>query len=121
MTNRLISKLKEIRTTSHHHQHNLSAIILRKGRILSAAANNLKTDPKSPHRFSSIHAEYNACKKIKNKELLNGATILIYRENADGNTALSRPCESCLKYLQKFKIKYIIYSTSSGFTTEKIS
>jgi pyrimidine deaminase RibD-like protein len=120
MTDYLINKLKITRTLSCHHQHNLSAIILRKGKILSAAANNLKTDPKSPHFFKSTHAEFAACKKIKNKELLNGATILIYRENADGKQALARPCESCLNYLEKMKIKYMIYSTKVGFIREKL-
>lgn len=121
MSPHFITKLKEIRTTSCHHQHRLSAIILRKGIVLSSATNSLKTDPKSPHKFLSSHAEYGACKKIRNKNLLIGATIMIYRENADGNLALARPCESCYSFLKKTGIKYMVYSTQNGFTTEKLN
>lgn len=114
MSPNLVNKLKEVRQNSCHHQHQLSAIILRKGIPLSFGFNQLKTNPKSFHKYKSTHAEFSACMKVKNKSLLRGATMLIYRENAEGALAMARPCDSCLTMIKLYKFKTIIYSSPDG-------
>lgn len=124
MSPHILSKLKSIRTQACHDQHRLSAIILRKGILISSGFNNqTKTHPaiKKYNEHQTIHAEFSACMKVKNKKLLNGATMIIYRESADGEPALARPCSSCYSFLKNMGIKNITYSTPLGFTTEKLN
>lgn len=120
MSPHLVLKLKITRENSCHHQHRMAAIILRKGRVLSAAANSLKTHPKAPHKHHSSHAEYNCVKKVKNRKLLKGSTMIVYRETATGMPALAKPCPSCFDYIKSLGFKSIIYSTDVGFVSESL-
>lgn len=57
----------------------------------------------------SIHAEI-AC-LIGTKKDVSGCSIYVYREDANGEIANSRPCEDCLEELKKAGIRKIFYTT----------
>jgi deoxycytidylate deaminase len=71
--------------------------------------NKLKTHPRfaNPeiHIKLSIHAEIDCIMKAK-----YGEEIYVYREDRNGNPALSRPCENCRKELKNAGIEKIFYS-----------
>lgn len=123
MEEHLISKLKTVREKANHTQHKLSAVILKKGRPISFGFNDQKkTDPKirqwSP--VKTLHAEAHACFRVRHKFDFTGCTMVVYREDREGNPTLARPCEVCLKMLKDFKFRFIVYSTPEGFKEEKL-
>lgn len=118
MSPNIIKKLKLLRQKSNHHSQKMAAIIIKRGRILGVGFNTLKTHPASPHFFKSSHAEFNCINKVKNKGLLKGATIIIYREDASGDMVLAKPCKSCQKLLNRFGISKIVYSNNGCFIFE---
>src|SRR3989344_7855616 len=66
------------------------------------------------------HAEIVLCDRTKKLDKRKIIVLERYLEN--GSLALARPCINCLDYLRyRTKIKKIIYSTTSGFITEKIN
>lgn len=118
MTPNIIKKLKLLRKKSNHRSQKMAAIIIKRGRIIGWGSNSLQTHPSSPSEFKSQHAEFRAINKVKNKKLLSGATIIVYREDASGALVCAKPCESCLAYLQDYNIKTIIYSNNGCFIVE---
>ena len=47
-------------------------------------------------------------------------SLYVYREYANGNKAMARPCPACMKYIKEFGIKHICYSTADGIAEERI-
>ncbi len=71
------------------------------------------------HDTQTIHAEVHAILNVKNKKLLEGSTLIVYRENnMDGELALARPCKPCQEFIKLFKIKKVVYTTDGGYTEE---
>ena len=76
----------------------------------------IKTHPKSPHPFHSIHAEFAA---ILNAVGTNGlesvsnarASIYVHRIKADGSVGIAKPCIWCYKMLDQLPIKDVYWST----------
>lgn len=122
------SSLKKARTESlksDHYQYKLGAAVVRNGKIISSGYNHLrKTNPQiisiGRSNFKTVHAEMDCIFKLKNKELLKGATIFVYREKKDGTLGCARPCPICFNFLAFYGIKKIIYSTDTGFFSEYI-
>lgn len=101
---------------SDHPKHQLGVVIVKKDRIISLGINKYKTHPRSTHPFKFIHAEYDAI--ISCKEDLKNSVAYIYRETKNGNIALSRPCEHCMKALRDAGVKKICFSTYTGYISE---
>lgn len=120
MSPNIIKKLKLLRKKSNHHSQKMGAIITKKGIPIGWGWNVLKTHTKSQHGFKSQHAEFRAVRSVKNKALLKGSTIIVYREDASGNMVLAKPCESCRKLLLSCSVNVIIYSDTNQFITEKL-
>lgn len=88
------------------------------GSKIIVGANSLKTSPLSAStRFKRIHAEMTVLKKL---EVPASGSLFIYRETKDGNLAMAKPCKACMDLIIKFRIKWIIYSTQSGFIKERL-
>lgn len=115
MSPNIIKKLKVLRQKSNHHSQKMGAIITKKGIPIGWGWNVLKTHPKSLHGFKSCHAEFKAIRSVKNKELLKGATIIIYREDASGLMVCAKPCKSCQILLDQCGISRVIYSDKGCF------
>lgn len=100
---------KKLSTCSDHHQHRLGALVVNKDKILGVGFNSLRTHPKSPHEFKSVHAEFMAINSC-DPETLKGATLYVYRENRSGNVVNSKPCVSCMTLILNSGIKRIYYT-----------
>jgi len=117
--NRIIQLAKKLSYKSDHRAHKLGCVIVNKNKIISLGWNRIKTHPKSPHKFKSIHAEFHAILGVDEREL-NGATVYIYREQKNGKLGKARPCSSCWKMLENVGISEIIYSDYDGMKRERI-
>lgn len=62
----------------------------------------------------TIHAEMNAIRSVRNKELLIGATIYVARMSDRHGLRLSCPCDSCQYYINFYGIKKIVYTTDDN-------
>ena len=104
----------------------MGAVIVKKGKIISASCNQeLKTHPYikeyGHHNYiKSIHAELSAILKVKNRDQLRGATIVIYRERKDKSFGVARPCAMCYEIIKRFGIKKMQYTTENGIQEEFI-
>lgn len=81
------------------------------GKSIIKGHNKKKTHPifANPqfHIKTSIHAELDCLSKTVRPE---SCTIYVYRATADGNPALARPCEHCMKFLKDAGIQFVFYS-----------
>lgn len=118
MSPNIIKKLKLLRKKSNHHSQKMAAIIIKRGRIIGWGSNSLKTHPASLSEWKSSHAEFRAVNSVKNKKLLEGSTIIVYREDALGNMVCAEPCKSCQRLLTQFRITKIIFTDSGCFTVQ---
>ena len=93
--------------SSINHIH--AAIIIRNGKILANATNRVGNRSNGcGHSKYTIHAERNVIKKLGNKELLQGAIMVVVRLKwVDGILKFyySEPCESCKIQLRKHMVE----------------
>lgn len=96
--------------------HRLGAVIVKKNRVLSVGYNKPhKTHPESKTRFKTVHAEFDAIKKLSEADL-RGATIYVMRDAKSGER-MARPCQCCMDLIKLVGIKKIIYSSNEGYET----
>lgn len=86
------------------------------GGTILISSNLDKTHPESPAYSCTTHAEHAVLKRVGNG---TGGKIFIYREQRNGNSALSKPCLACKQKILDKNIKICYYSTESGFIKEK--
>lgn len=101
----------------------LAAVIIQKNCRIAVGINyRYKTHPScrefDPHK--TVHAEINAIMRTVNKDKLKGSTIVVYRQDNHGNSAMARPCDMCEKMLRKYGVKKMIYTNNNGTWTEEI-
>lgn len=120
-----LKKAKAMSKLSDHPDYKIGAVIVRQGIIISAACNTgtkshtyIKKNGKDFNK--TLHAEINAIFKVKNKDILKGATIVTYREKKDGTLGMSRPCPMCYELIKKFGIKKIQYTIDDGIKEETV-
>ena len=109
-----IWKLAEYEATLSPHRFRVGAVVFRNKYALGSGHNNhLKTHPKSPHPFKTIHAEFaavtNALGNFFEGAVSNGR-ILVVRLKADGTYGLAKPCKYCMFMLNQVGIKDINWS-----------
>jgi tRNA(Arg) A34 adenosine deaminase TadA len=120
MKQRFFNLAKRISKHSDHPQHQLGCIIVDKNKVITVGFNKVKTHPKSTARFAMLHAEISAVLGMASEEL-KGCTAYVYREDRQGNTAMSRPCPACYEALKIVGIKRICYTTNEGFKEELVA
>jgi hypothetical protein len=115
-------------------RYHLGAALYYKGVLLATGCNSTKTsplqkrlnaerefDPNQSGVVNSLHAEIRALSKVKYLDIDFGKlTLYVYREYANGNKAMARPCPACMKYIKELGIKHICYSTADGIAEERI-
>lgn len=100
-------------------RHKLAAIIFKQNRILSIGWNDKRTCSKMHTKYrkyeSTLHAEQHAISRIKDKNMLKGASIFVLRLGADASImSLAKPCEYCEKSLRHYGIKHVFYSNNNN-------
>lgn len=118
-----IKKARKESKKSDHTKHKLGASIVKNGKIISSGFNHhKKTNPQIKAiggcELKTVHAEMDSIFKLKNKELLKGSTIAVYREKKDGTLGCARPCQICMNFLRFYGVKKIIYTTETGIVIE---
>lgn len=123
---------KDVSKLSNYRQHHLGCVIVDKNRIISSASNSEKTDTLqkkyNKYRFdcestpAKAHAETLALKPLlRNKDIdFSRLKVYLYREHANGELAMSRPCASCMAMLKQSGIKTVYYTTENGYAEEHI-
>jgi deoxycytidylate deaminase len=115
-------------------RYHLGAALYYKGVLLATGCNSTKTsplqkrlnaerefDPNQSGVVNSLHAEIRALSKVKYLDIdFSKSTLYVYREYANGNKAMARPCPACMKYIKELGIKHICYSTADGIAEERI-
>lgn len=114
---RFMALAKKASERSDHHSHKIGCVIVRGSKVLGTGFNVIKTHPKSPHEFSSVHAEFMS---VLNAGNVSGATAYVFRQTKDGTPSISRPCKDCWKYLLECGVKKVVYSFEGSFCQEKL-
>lgn len=116
---RFLSMAKKASERSDHHSHKLGCVIVKGPKVLGTGFNKLnKKSTRSPHSYNSIHAEFAAV--VSAGWDVKGATAYIFRQTKNGTPAMSRPCESCFKFLTDQGIKKIVYTFEGSFVEEEV-
>lgn len=104
----------------------LSKTFDKRGRLIASAFNSYtKTHPMQSHfaklagmpEYDKLHAEIQCLLRSRDKDV---DTITVERYSADGMPALARPCKICMCAIRAFNVKFINYTTSDGFVTERV-
>jgi len=115
---RFLELAKKESQLSNHHSHKIGCIIAKGNKILGVGHNMMKTHPHSPHQFKNCHAEFLAV--LNSGGNVKGSTVYVYRQQKNGNPAISRPCKDCWKYLLNQGVKDVVYSFEGNFAQEKM-
>lgn len=105
---------KRLSKKSTHHQQMLGCVIVNHGRVVGVGYNQIKSHPKSSHKYKRIHAEFHALLGVAPADL-DGSTVFVYRETKCGNKGLAKPCPSCHKMLLDAGVETVIYTTIEGW------
>jgi len=120
--------------TSNCSSARIGCVISYKGSILAKGYNSNKThttqakynvwrykDKSNNYLPQKIHAELAALVKIQYLDIdFSKVRIYIYRETRNGELAMARPCSACLTRIKELGIKYISYTTDSGYASERL-
>lgn len=115
----MIDIARKISYKSQYDKYRIGAVICDKSKILGIGFNRHKTHPKAPNKYKFLHAEVDACLGIK-ENLLDRATIYVYREKKDGTIGMAKPCVTCHGFLSAVGVKTMVYSTNEGIKKERI-
>lgn len=112
---------KSVAKTSDFHKGKVGCCVVCKNVILSVASNTEKTHPlqrkynkfrnfnidESPAR---MHSEIRALIPLINKNIKwKNVEIYIYRILMNGNPAISKPCPTCIRFINDLGIRTVFY------------
>ena len=106
-------RLARLVSLKSNYRVKLGCVIVQHGKPISIGFNRVKTHPISGEFTRTLHAEMDAL--ISARAPLDGATVFVYRERANGDLGLAKPCKNCYKKLVNSGVKKIYYSTTSGY------
>ena len=102
--------------------------IYKNGKVVFRGHNHLRNSYNGECICFSTHAEMDVLQRVLKKNLLrpfkdiidlSDHVIIVVRVGRDGLLKNSRPCNQCLETMTKYRIKKILYSTDSGFFSER--
>jgi deoxycytidylate deaminase len=118
MKKRFFDIAQKLAQKSDHASHQLGAVLVSRGKIVSFGWNQMKTSPHSPHPFKSIHAEFHALSGVALKDLKD-TEMYVFREKKDGSLGNAKPCKFCAKMLELSGIKKVYYTIDGGYDETK--
>ena len=116
---------------SDYKKCHIGCIAVYKNRVIAVGYNTNKTSPLQaeynkyrdyilPPQKNGIHAEMSCLIKIKDMDIDFSKVILyIYREDFNGNLAISRPCIACEHAIRDYGIKHIHYTGNMKYIYEE--
>lgn len=114
MIPRNVKNLAYAEALSSTHKFRLGAVVYHKQAILGSGCNNhLKTHPKSPHPYKTIHAEFAAIiDALGNNwpDSVSNSSLYVVRVKADGSLGYAKPCKYCQFMLAQVGIKKSYWS-----------
>lgn len=113
MKQKFFNIAKNLSHLSKHKKCALGAVIVHKNRIVSVGINQHKTHTRSPAKFRTLHAEIAAI--LNARQDIRGCDIYVYRENKNGQLAISKPCAVCRDMIEEVGIKNVYYSDHDGY------
>lgn len=116
--NRYFAIARALSIKGQHPQHRLGCVLVKKGRIIGLGWNLLKTHPRSPHPYNSIHAEFNALLGADPGDL-KGSTAYVYRQHKDGSRAIAKPCKYCERALRDSGVYRVVYTAPEGHRVDE--
>lgn len=126
MTTGIIRKAIEFAEKSRMYPYRIGCVIFKGKKIISCGYNQKRTSKQLPDKYKkfieTLHAEQHAIMCVRNKALLDSASMLVIRINRRGKLVMAKPCETCMKSIIHFNIKNIFYSNPDGeIILEKIN
>jgi deoxycytidylate deaminase len=93
-----LKRAQRVSLLSDHPQHKLGAVIVQKNKVIAVGRNYIhKTHPitmgHDKTKCKTQHAEITCILRVKNKDKLDGATIVVFRQNKMGVFSIARPCD----------------------------
>lgn len=116
---RFLTLAKQMSKRSDHHTHKMGCVIVKGNKVLGSGFNALRTHPKSPHVYKSVHAEFMAALGAGTNRL-SGATAYVFRQQKNGTWAMAKPCKYCWQFLMRCGIKEVVYSFEGSFRSEEL-
>jgi tRNA(Arg) A34 adenosine deaminase TadA len=114
-----LASMSESNTRTRH-----GCIIVKAGNVIAAGVNQYRNNP-NLFDFTldntdciSVHAE-EACLKALSYQARH-CTAYIARLNSADMTAMSRPCDRCMRQLKDAGIDKLVYTTYTGVEIERI-
>lgn len=116
---------------SDYKKCHIGCIAVYKNRIIAVGYNTNKTSPLQaeynkyrdyvlPPQKNGIHAEMSCLIKIKDMDIdFSKVVLYIYREDFNGNLAISRPCMACEHAIRDYGIKHIHYTGNMKYIYEE--
>lgn len=90
-----------------HNTHLHRAVIVKRGKILAEATNNVGSRSMGAgFSNSTIHAERAVVKKLGDTNKLRGADLYVFRVGATESSRFSQPCPDCQNFLKKCQREY---------------
>lgn len=107
------------------YKQRVGAVLVKGNRILAQGYNQLRghRSLRSNHWDNALHAEMhciiNALRQVSIEDIA-GSTMFVSRIKRDGCTGLALPCKDCFAVLTKFRLKRIIFTSTSGISEIKL-
>lgn len=125
-------KAMNISFLSDFKQIHIGCIAIYKKHIIGTGFNTNKTNPiqmkynKYRIMYSDgftpqpkLHAEMSCLLSIKDMDIdFSKVKLYVYRQQADGELGMSRPCKACIHAIKDLGIKEIHYTTYDGYAKE---
>ena len=130
MNKKYFDVAQSISKLSNFHKSSTGCVVVYKKQIISTGYNQVKTHPiqykYNKYRFNEetdrhcVHAEIDALSKIRHYTIdWSKVDVYVYREHRKtSELMLSRPCKSCMKFIEELKIKHIYYTGYGSYNYE---
>ena len=122
------NKAKRISRISTYDRVRIGCIAVYKKNIIGIGYNQAKTNPMqlkySPYRGiktvnNYIHAEMACLNQIKNLDIdFSKVKLFIYREDAQKNIRICKPCGACERAIRDLGIKKVYYTDTNKYVRE---
>lgn len=97
----------------------MSAILIKKNKIVGIGYNQIKTHPKSPDNWNMIHAEFHCLLGVDVSDV-EGSTMFVYMEKKNSKkVGVAKPCPTCENMLRLGGVKKVLYTVYGG-TVEQL-